>query len=135
MCSERYRAVSQKIQNTSPFLTVTPHDFATNIADDVIRRSECEALDRELRVAAARREREVQKVDDIERLLGIKERWQQSDAEYQRVFKYLGNKNFVRVVEELQGLVVSRLMELDKVNLAGSGMRSCFSVMPLLTPC
>ena len=64
----------------------------------------------------------MQKVDDVERLLGIKERWQQSDTEYQRVFKYLGNKNFVRVVEELQGLVVSRLMELDKVNLAGSGM-------------
>ena len=122
MRSERYRAVSQRIKNASPFLTITPHDFAANIADDVIRRSEREALDRELRVVAARREWEVQKVDDIEHLLGYKERWQQSDAEYQTVLKYLGNKNFVRVIEELQGLVVSRLMELDKVNLAGSGM-------------
>jgi len=59
-----------------------PHDFAANIADDVIRRSEREALDRELRVVAAQREREVQKVDDIERLLGTKKQWQQNDVEY-----------------------------------------------------
>jgi hypothetical protein len=61
-------------------------------------------------------------VDDIERLLGVEERWQKSDPEYQKVLEYVGNKKFVRVVEELQGLVVSRLMELDKANLAGSGM-------------
>jgi len=38
------------------------------------------------------------------------------------MLEYISNKKFVRVVEELEGLVVSRLMELDKVNLAGSGM-------------
>lgn len=82
MCREQYRALSQKIKNASPFLNIMPHDFAANIADDVIRRSEREALDRELRVVAAQREREVQKVDDIERLLGTKKQWQQNDVEY-----------------------------------------------------
>jgi len=37
------------------------------------------------------------------------------------MLEYITNRKFVRVVEELQGLVVSRLMELDKMNLAGSG--------------
>jgi len=35
--------------------------------------------------------------------------------------EYISNRKFVHVVEELQGLVVSRLMELDKMNLARSG--------------
>jgi len=40
-----------------------------------------------------------------------------------KILEYVNNKKFVRIVEELQGLVVSRLMELDKMNLAGSGTR------------
>jgi hypothetical protein len=39
-----------------------------------------------------------------------------------KILEYVNSKKFVRTVEELQGLVVSRLMELDKMNLAGSGM-------------
>jgi hypothetical protein len=39
-----------------------------------------------------------------------------------KILKYVNNKKFVHNVEELQGLVMSRLMELDKMNLAGSGM-------------
>ena len=121
MRSEKYQAARGKIGNIDCFLTVTPHDFAMNIATDVFKRSKQEAVDRELRVVAAQRERAAQRVDDVERLLGIKGRWQQSDVEYQEILKYIGNKKFVRIVEELQGLVVSRLMELDKANLAGSG--------------
>jgi hypothetical protein len=52
----------------------------------------------------------------------IKTRWQQEDAEYVKILEYINNRKFVHVIEELQGLVVSRLMELDKMNLAGSGM-------------
>jgi hypothetical protein len=38
-----------------------------------------------------------------------------------KILKYVNNKKFVCNVKELQGLVMSRLMELDKMNLAGSG--------------
>ena len=38
------------------------------------------------------------------------------------MLEYISNRKFVHVIEELQGLIVSRLMELDKANLAGSGM-------------
>ena len=66
-----------------------------------------------------------QSVDDFERLLDITGtmRWQREGAEYVKILEYVNNKKFVRIVEELQGLVVSRLMELDKMNLAGSGTR------------
>jgi hypothetical protein len=66
-------------------------------------------------------EHAAQAVDDFERLMTIKTRWQREDAEYVKILEYVNNRKFVRIVEELQGLVVSRLMELDKMNLAGSG--------------
>jgi len=61
-------------------------------------------------------------VGDIKQLLGITQWWQQSDAEYQKMHQYISNKKFVCIVEKLQGLVVSQLMELDRVNLAGTGV-------------
>ena len=39
-----------------------------------------------------------------------------------KILEYVNNKKFVHNVKKLQGLVVSRLMELNKMNLAGSGM-------------
>ena len=69
-----------------------------------------------------RLERAARVVDDVERLLGVKTRWQRGDAEYRKMLEYISNKKFIRVVEELEGLIVSRLMELDKANLAGLGM-------------
>ena len=78
-----------------------------------------------LQASDARIGHAAQSVDDFERLLGITGtmRWQREGAEYVKILEYVNNKKFVRIVEELQGLVVSRLMELDKMNLAGSGTR------------
>ncbi|KAI0271323.1 hypothetical protein BC834DRAFT_922139 [Gloeopeniophorella convolvens] len=59
-------------------------------------------------------------VEDAERLLGVPEPWKYGDAKYTKTLEYINNRQFVRTVEELQGLVVSRLMELDRANLAGS---------------
>jgi len=105
-----------------PFLNLAPSDFAVDIAGQIMKNSKHEAINRELRLISGRLERAARVVDDIERLLGITPRWQRSDADYQKTLQYISNKKFVRVVEELQGLVVSRLMELDRANLAGSGM-------------
>src|SRR6266576_2644527 len=105
-----------------PFLNLAPSDFAVDIAGQIVKESKHEAINRELRLIGGRMERAVRMVDDIERLLGITQRWQRSDPKYQEMRQYISNKNFVRIVEELQGLVVSRLMELDRVNLAGTGV-------------
>jgi hypothetical protein len=120
---EQYDAVRKKIDEVGPFLNLTEHDFSIGTSDQVMRKGKHEAIDRQLRLISARRERAAQKVDDVEQLIGIKTRWQRGDTEYMKVLKYISNRKFVRVIEELQGLVVSRLMELEKVNLAGSGMQ------------
>ena len=104
-----------------PFLNLALSDFAVDMARQIVKNSKHEAINRELKLINGRSERAARVVDDTERLLGITTRWKRSDADYQKTLKYISNKKFVRVVEELQGLVVSRLMELDRANLAGSG--------------
>jgi hypothetical protein len=61
-------------------------------------------------------------VQDLERKLGITERWTSNDEEYQKAWKYRNDREFIRAVETLEGLVVQRLFELSKANLKGTGM-------------
>ncbi len=109
------------IDEIGPFLTLTKHEFATNIADKVMKKSRHEAVDKELRLISGWLKWAACVVDNTEWLLSVKTWWHYGDPEYQKILEYISNKEFVHVVEELQGLVVSRLMEMDKVNLAGSG--------------
>ncbi|KAG2044043.1 hypothetical protein BDR03DRAFT_930785 [Suillus americanus] len=46
-----------------------------------------------------------------------------SDPEYQEALKYLHNRQFICAVQHLEGLVVQRLFELAKANLAGTGYK------------
>jgi hypothetical protein len=103
-------------------LVLTEHEFASGVSGQVIKKSKHEGLNRELRAISKQIDRASQSVDILEEQLCINTRWKQDDAEYVKMLEYISNRKFVRVVEELQGLVVSRLMELDKMNLAGSGM-------------
>jgi len=107
-----------------PFLNLAPSDFAVDIAGQIMKQSKHEMINRELQLISGQMEQAVRMVDDVERLLGIMQQWQRSDASIKRCIQYISNKNFVRIVEKLQGLVVSRLMELDRVNLASTGMYS-----------
>ncbi|KAG1884479.1 hypothetical protein F4604DRAFT_1878778 [Suillus subluteus] len=43
--------------------------------------------------------------------------------EYTLALQYLRECHFVRIVEELEGLVIQRLFELSKANLAGTGYK------------
>ena len=101
-------------------MTLTKHEFATNTADKVVKKSKHEAINKELQLINGQLEWAAHIVDDTEWLLGVKTRWQCGDAEYWKTLEYISNREFVRVVEKLQGLIMSRLMEMDKVNLAGS---------------
>ena len=102
-------------------LNLTEYEFASGIAHRAVKRSKHEAINRELRNISGRIDRATDFVDTLEQRLCIETRWQWDDAEYVKMRKYISNRKFVRIVEELQGLVVSRLIELDKMNLAGSG--------------
>ena len=91
----------KKIDEVGPFLNLTEQDFSIAISDQAVRKSKHEAIDRQLRLISARQERAAHKVDDVERLIGIETRWQRSEAEYERVLKYISNRKFVRVIKEL----------------------------------
>ncbi len=60
-------------------------------------------------------------VDTIERTLNISTRWTEDSDEYREARVYVQNRKFIRAVEELERLVVQRLFELSKANLAGTG--------------
>ncbi|KAG2108835.1 hypothetical protein BD769DRAFT_1630507 [Suillus cothurnatus] len=62
-------------------------------------------------------------VSDLEQQLSIETRWSVNDAEYKQASAYLTNRRFIRAVEQLEGLVVQRLFELAKANLAGTGYK------------
>ncbi|KAG1724504.1 uncharacterized protein EDB91DRAFT_1239971 [Suillus paluster] len=65
---------------------------------------------------------EMNAVDDLERRMGITECWTREQGEYKHALNSLTNRRFIRVVEYLEGLVVKRLFELAKANLAGTAI-------------
>ncbi|KAI0038469.1 hypothetical protein FA95DRAFT_1662786 [Auriscalpium vulgare] len=62
-------------------------------------------------------------VDDLERRLAIEDRWTPESSEFKTVRDYIDKRKFIRAVEELEGLVVSRLFELAKANISGTGYK------------
>ncbi|KAG1724721.1 hypothetical protein EDB19DRAFT_1644392 [Suillus lakei] len=55
--------------------------------------------------------------------MGITERWHPQDIKYQEGLAYLTNRRFIQAVEHLQGLIIQRLFELAKANIAGTGYK------------
>ena len=117
---EQYNCVREKINELGP-LVLTEYEFASGVAHQAVKKSPHEVLNRELRAISGRIDCATHAVDTLEEQLCIGTWWKRDDAEYAKMLDYIDNRKFVRVVEDLQGLVVSRLMELDKMNLAGSG--------------
>lgn len=60
-------------------------------------------------------------VADLEAKLGILGRWTEQQREYQETLAYMKTNKFRRAVDKLQQLVVQRLFELSKANMAGTG--------------
>ena len=116
---EKHSNLRKKIDELGPFQIITQDNFASDIVDN--SNNKREMLGQELRHSDVQIGCAAQLVNDFEQMLDIKTQWQQEDAEYVKILKYVNNKKFVCNVKELQGLVVSRLMELDKMNLASSG--------------
>jgi len=86
-----------------------------------MKKSLHEVLNRELQAISRWIDCATHTVDTLEEQLCIGMQWKWDDAEYVKMLDYINNRKFVCVIEDLQGLVVSRLIELDKMNLAGSG--------------
>lgn len=76
----------------------------------------------ERRVAAERYTQLQHDVVAMEVALGITVRWQPADQEYVQTVKYMSERTYQKALGKLQQLVIQRLFELNRLNLAGTGM-------------
>ena len=73
------------------------------------------------RLAAERHAQVLQEVVAMEVKMDISTRWQPADAQYMETLKYMSERDYHRALDNLQRLVVQRLFELNRLNLAGTG--------------
>ncbi|EKM49186.1 uncharacterized protein PHACADRAFT_107267, partial [Phanerochaete carnosa HHB-10118-sp] len=59
----------------------------------------------------------------LEVAMGITQRWTPLDEPYKEALKYMRDRHYRRALEKLQKLVVQRLFELDKLNIAETGYK------------
>lgn len=60
-------------------------------------------------------------VVEMETMLGVDTRWVPEDPEYQEAAKYLAERKYHRALNKVHKLVIQRLFELHKLNIAGTG--------------
>ena len=70
---EQLDSIQQVINRTSPFLNLTQHDFATGIADQVVKKSKHIAIDKEQQVITQRLEQAECNIDHVKHLLGVEQ--------------------------------------------------------------
>lgn len=75
----------------------------------------------ECRVAAERYSQLLHDVVQMEVHLGITTRWQPADPAYIQTVKYMSERTYQRALDKLQQLVIQRLFELNRLNLAATG--------------
>ncbi|PSS29557.1 hypothetical protein PHLCEN_2v2956 [Hermanssonia centrifuga] len=65
----------------------------------------------------------IRAVADLEQKLELKDTWTPSDPQYQETLAYVQKRHFHRALDKIQQLVVQRLFELSKANIAGMGYK------------
>jgi hypothetical protein len=73
------------------------------------------------RVAAQRRSELLEEIVTMEVKMGIDNPWQPSDSHYIDTMKYMADRKYHQTLDHLQKLVIQRLFELNRLNLAGTG--------------
>ncbi len=76
-------------------------------------------------------------VNEIEVRFGIEKRWEPMDEKYLKAVKYIATRTYQRALGRLQRLVIQRLFELHKMNIAQTGkhldLDRTFEVLTLLS--
>jgi hypothetical protein len=89
---------------------------------DIDDMSEAELkIEIERRHAIERRDKTLKQVHDLEKRLGIHARWTPEGNEWQAASTLALERQYRLALDRVQALVISRLLELGKVNLAGTG--------------
>lgn len=78
-------------------------------------------------------ERALLAVQELEVQLDVKDRWTPGCEEWKAASVMVGRRRYQRCLDELEGLVVSRMFELTKMNMSQTGalLTSTFNYNPL----
>ena len=106
---------------TTNFLSSTPSDYQYGASQYRKDASGTLKLESKIRQLKDKCERVEQEVAEIEVKMNLERRWIISDEPYQETLKYLVERKYQRALAHLEKLVVQRLSELHKMNLANSG--------------
>ncbi|KAI0712638.1 hypothetical protein C8Q76DRAFT_769169 [Earliella scabrosa] len=117
------RADAAKDADTAPppLTFMAPHNGPTNYDSDLSVTRKLETRRRELQATVDNREADV---SAIEVRFGIEKRWEPMDSQYQNALHYVATREYQRALGKLQRLVVQRLFELHKLNLAQTGYKA-----------
>lgn len=77
--------------------------------------SQTRRLETQRRHALERYNSTLDAVQDLERRLDVTEMWEAAAI-------MVGKRRYQRALDQLQGLVISRMFELTKMNMSGTGM-------------
>lgn len=120
-------------RNTA-FLSTVPSDYQyvpatdarpVNYDDDL---SQTRKAETRRRVALEQYSQLVNDVTSMEVKMAIDVRWMPGDVQYRETLQYISERKYHHALGHLQRLVVQQLFELNKLNIAGTGM-SAFLVI------
>lgn len=112
----------KKSQSHSRFLSLAPGDAPMNYAQQAAATRRVET---DRRHTAERFDRTLYEVTELKVQMGVTQRWTPETPEYRDAAQYLRERKYHRALNKLHRLVVQRIFELHKLNIAQTG-ECCF---------
>jgi hypothetical protein len=73
-------------------------------------------------------EKHLKVVKDLEKKLGVANRWEPESVEWVNAGKLVAMRKYQRALDQLEGLIVARMFELTKLNMSQTGKRTICSI-------
>jgi hypothetical protein len=106
------------------------HEFVPTLTSespnppDAIKKTRQRNAETKRRHAIENHEKDLVTVQQLEQKLEIESRWTPASAEWKAASELVGKRRYQRCLDNLEGLIVSRMFELTKMNMSQTGM--CF---------
>jgi len=85
------------------------------------RRDRTQVRETERRHALEERDKILGTVQDLEKKLGVAERWQPGSVKWKMATDLVSKRTYQRCLDNLEGLIVARMFELTKMNQSQTG--------------
>ena len=97
------------------WINTTPEVMSQN------QRDTTQVRETERRHALEDRDKILVTVQDLEKKLGIKDRWRPGSVKWSTAADLVGKRTYQRCLDNLEGLIVARMFELTKMNQSQTG--------------